>query len=67
MILTETNWLIGWGREERRGLFMAFEIVAEQIVLFLIEDGQPTYLAPRSRHWPPALAESFAEFSAWFR
>jgi hypothetical protein len=63
-IAVHDNWLIGWGREGQRGLFMAFQMREEQLVLFLLVDGRPTYLSPRSSHWPPALAEPFAAFRA---
>jgi hypothetical protein len=63
LALVEDHWLVGWGREDRRGLFMAFEIAQEQLVLFLLDDGRPVYLAPRTSQWPPSLAESFARFS----
>ena len=58
------RWLVGWGRQDQRGLFIAFEMQEEQLVLFLMVDGRPTYLSPRSSHWPPALAEPFAAFRA---
>jgi hypothetical protein len=58
------DWLVGWGRAEDRGIFLAFEVKAEQLVLFLLVEGQPVYLSPRSRHWPPALGAPFAQFTA---
>jgi hypothetical protein len=58
------EWLVGWGREGDRGLFLGFEVKAEQLVLFLLVEGQPVYLSPRSRHWPPALGTPFAQFTA---
>jgi hypothetical protein len=63
LALVEDHWLVGWGRDGRRGLFMAFEINQEQLVLFLLDDGKPVYLSPRSAQWPAPLAESFGEFS----
>ena len=63
-ITEHDNWLIGWGRQGQRGLFMAYQMREEQLVLFLLVDGRPTYLSPRSSHWPPALAEPFAAFRA---
>ncbi|WP_187830083.1 hypothetical protein [Siccirubricoccus phaeus] len=65
--LVAEHWLVGWGREGRRGLFIAFDTVQEQLVLFLLVDGQPVYLSPRSSHWPPELAVPFGEFSEGLR
>ena len=67
LALIEDRWLVGWGREGDRGLFMAFEIEHEQLVLFLLDAGRPVYLSPRSAQWPPALAEPFGEFSTGLR
>ncbi|MCO6415601.1 hypothetical protein JYK14_05335 [Siccirubricoccus sp. KC 17139] len=65
--LVGEHWLVGWGREGRRGLFLAFETKQEQLVLFLLVDGQPVYLSPRSTQWPPELAAPFADFSEGLR
>lgn len=61
--MADEHWLVGWARQGRRGLFMAFEVEAEQLVLFLLDDGRPLYLSPRSRHWPAPLAAPFADFT----
>ena len=58
------DWLVGWGRKDAQGLFLAFEMQAEQLVLFLQVDGEPVYLSPRGPKWPPALAVPFAAFRA---
>jgi len=62
--LVEQTWLVGWGRRDDSGLFLGFEIRAEQMVLFLLNGGAPVYLSPRSRHWAPALGAPFADFTA---
>jgi hypothetical protein len=64
LALVEDHWLVGWGRDGRRGLFLAFEISQEQMVLFLLDDGKPVYLSPRSSQWPAPLGPAFGEFSA---
>ncbi|WP_043364133.1 hypothetical protein [Belnapia sp. F-4-1] len=62
--LVAERWLVGWGREGDRGLFLAFDWQAEQLFLLLLIDGEPVYLAP-SRHarWPEGLAEPFGRFA----
>lgn len=67
LALIEDRWLAGWGREGDRGLFLAFEVEHEQLVLFLLDAGRPVYLSPRSAQWPPALAAPFHEFTAGLR
>ncbi|WP_043335481.1 hypothetical protein [Belnapia moabensis] len=58
------RWLVGWGREGDRGLFLAFDWQAEQLFLLLLVDGGPVHLAPgRQARWPEALAEPFARFA----
>ncbi len=62
--LVAGRWLVGWGREGDRGLFLAFNWQAEQIVLLLLAGGEPIYLAPaRQARWPEALAEPFSRFA----
>jgi hypothetical protein len=58
------RWLVGWGREGERGLFLAFDWQAEQLFLLLLVDGEAVYLAPaRWSRWPTGLAEPFARFA----
>ena len=64
LTLVEDQWLVGWGRDGDRGLFIAFEIQLEQLVLFLLDDGKPVYLSPRTSRWPTPLGPSFGQFSA---
>jgi hypothetical protein len=62
--LVAERWLVGWGREEERGLFLAFDWQAEQLFLLLVIDGEPVYLAPaRQARWPEALAEPYSRFA----
>jgi hypothetical protein len=62
--LVAERWLVGWGRDGDRGLFLAFDWRAEQLFLLLLVDGGPVHLAPgRQAPWPEALAESFARFA----
>jgi hypothetical protein len=58
------GWLVGWGRRGPDGLFLAFEMKPEVLVLFLLKDGAPVYLAPRTSQWPPALGGPFQDFRA---
>ncbi|MDB5373672.1 MAG: hypothetical protein JWP04_2314 [Belnapia sp.] len=63
--LVAGRWLVGWGAEADRGLFMAFDADGERLFLMLLLDGGPIYLAPpRVARWPDELAETFAEFAA---
>ena len=62
--LVADRWLVGWGREDDRGLFMAFDSQGERLFLMVIVDGGPIYLAPpRVARWPEALAEPFGQFA----
>ncbi len=62
--LVAGRWLVGWGREGERGLFLAFDWRAEQLFLLLLIDGKPVYLAPsRQSRWPEGLAVPFGRFA----
>lgn len=62
--LVADRWLVGWGSEGDRGLFMAFDAEGERLFLMLLVDGGPIYLAPpRVALWPEELAEPFHRFA----
>lgn len=62
--LVEERWLVGWGREAERGLFLAYDTEQERLFLLLLVDGAAVFLAPgRWASWPAALAESFHRFA----
>lgn len=62
--LVADRFLVGWGRDGSRGLFLAFDWRAEQLFLLLLVDGAPVHLAPaRQARWPEPLAQPFAQFA----